>query len=56
MMQVVLRLSNSTPFDTIQHHMTQYIWCQDSETTPFNTRGETEEPSEVAHWLGKSVK
>ena len=35
----------SFQFDTIWHHSTPYIWCQDTETTSFNTRGE--EPSGV---------
>ena len=26
-----IKVSNSTPFDTIQHHMTPYIWCQDTK-------------------------
>ena len=28
---VISKVSNSTPFDTIQHHMTPYIWCQDTK-------------------------
>ena len=30
-MYVLTKVSNSTPFDTIQHHMTPYIWCQDTK-------------------------
>ena len=28
---LLAKVSNSTPFDTIQHHMTPYIWCQDTK-------------------------